>query len=270
MTSTKAETIKLKKITTDDLAEDAVKKLSCCLILDTSYSMRGKPINMLNKAVEKYFKDIEKKKRYKEKVETAIVTFGNSEFSTLTPENERDPRKGVKTLLDFWDINEGKVPTLSADEGGFTAMGEAVEVGLNIVLKRKEEYRKHVGSYDQPWLVIMTDGKPYDYNSSMESLGKYDGGSINDIASKTDEMVKNKKLQVILVLIGEDVDIDVLKKFSPLRWSEGKLIKNNPLKVNNLNFDKFFQFLTQTLGDPEGGFIDTDTDEYKDLEELLD
>jgi len=255
-------TIKLKKITLDDLAEDAITKLACCLILDTSYSMRGDPINELNKGVEIYFKDIEKSERTKESVETAIVTFGNSGFSSLTPEHERDPRNGVKILLDYWEINDGKVPTLSADKGGFTAMGEAVETGLDLVLKRKEEHREHIGDYDQPWLVIMTDGKPYDHQST-------DGAcpSIKDISSKTATLVKNKKLHVMLVVVGNDVDTDLIRKFAPQRWSKGKLIKNNPFKVNKLKFDKLFEFLTQTLANPEDGFADPE--DHPDVVELF-
>ena len=254
--------VNIPKITVEDLAEDAIEKLSCCLVLDTSESMTyNNAIEEVNKAVKLYFKAINNNDRTKEVVETSIVTFGNKEFSKEIPEDDRNPKNGVKVLLDYWDKNDGEIPTLETYPGGFTSMGEAVDKGLELVLKRKNDYKENVGSYKQPWIIIMTDGKPYDYFSTE---GRCD--SVLEISKKTEKLVNDKKLNVILVVVGEDVDVDILRKFSPKRWFKGKLIKNNPVKVNNLKFDKFFVFLSQSLANPDDGFILGDEE---DLEELI-
>ena len=98
--------VNIPKITVEDLAEDAIEKLSCCLVLDTSESMTyNNAIGEVNKAVKLYFEAINNNDRTREVVETSIVTFGNKEFSKEIPEDDRNPKNGVKVLLDYWDKN---------------------------------------------------------------------------------------------------------------------------------------------------------------------
>ena len=251
----------MKKITKEDLANNPIPRLASCLILDTSDSMGwqmvngSRPIDELNKGVSLYFDAIFNNDKTKEMVEISIVTFGNSEFSKSVPENQRDPKKGVKKILDFGFVNEGNAPTLSA--GGFTSMGEAVEMALDILDKRKQVYKETAGTYKQPWLVIMTDGYPYDYQSKMRNDGHYDGESINESAKQTSDLVNNDKLTVIPIALGDDANVEILKKFSP---------KNKPVKINNLKFDKFFEFLSQSQSNPDQGFV---MNASEDLEEII-
>jgi len=251
----------MRKVTTEDLANNPIPRLASCLVLDTSDSMGwqmengSRPIDELNKGVSLYFDAITNNEKTKEMVEISIITFGNSEFSKSVPEHQRDPKKGVKKILDFGYVNEGNAPALSA--GGFTSMGEAVEMALEILDERKQIYKDTAGTYKQPWMVIMTDGYPYDYQSKMKEFGKYDGESINESAKQTSDLVNNDKLTVIPIALGDDANVDSLKKFSP---------KNNPVKINNLNFEKFFEFLSQSQSDPDKGFV---MEPSEDLEEII-
>ena len=80
----------MKKITEKDLANNPIKRLASCLVLDTSESMGWQmddgsmPIDELNKGVKMYFKAINNNEKFNEKVEVAIITFGNKEFSEST------------------------------------------------------------------------------------------------------------------------------------------------------------------------------------------
>jgi len=250
-----------KKTTIKDLADNPVQRLASCLVLDTSYSMNGKredpkkPIDELNQAVSLYMKTISENSKTKEKVEIAIVTFGSSEFSATLSEHKQDPKKGVKKILDFGSVEDAEVPIFVA--GGYTPMGEAVDLALDMLEKRKMEYKDTIGGYEQPWLVLMTDGYPYDYKSSMEHFGKYHGKSINNAATRSYELDKKKKLTVLPVAIGDEANVEILKKFS---------YTNNPVRINNLNFEEFFRFLSQSQADPDKGFIMGET---PDLEEII-
>jgi hypothetical protein len=57
--------------------------------------------------------------------------------------------------------------------------------------------------------------------------------------------------------LGDDANTDIIKKFSP---------RDNPVKINNLNFEDFFNFLSQSQADPDKGFILGDS---PDLEEII-
>jgi len=241
-----------KKVTTKDLADNPIPRLASCLVLDTSHSMKGNAINELNKGVAEYMRAISEDEKTKEMVEIAIVTFGNSGFN---PYNRIDPFKGVKKVLDFASVEDQKPPTFSAD--GYTPMGEAVETALNMLEERNQIYSETAGTHKYPWLVLMTDGYPYDYKSSMSEYGKYHGNSINDASSRSYELDKKGKLTVIPIALGDEAGAEILKKFSHT---------NNPVKINNLNFEDFFRFLSQSQSDPDKGFIMGDS---PDLEELF-
>ena len=177
-----------KRLDMKKLADNPITRLASCLVLDTSHSMRGKPIKQLIKGIELYKKALVDDSTTRDKVEVAIITFGNSGFG---PKNPNVPHKGVKLINDFTDAESLEIPQLVAD--GYTPMGEAVELALEILEERKEMYGKTSGSYEQPWMIIMTDGNPYDYKSKMEKDGKYDYESVKKIASKTTDLVKKEK-----------------------------------------------------------------------------
>ena len=111
--------------------------------------------------------------------------------------------------------------------GGMTPMGEAVNLGLDLLEKRKNEYKSKGVDYYQPWLVLITDGVP---NGNP--------GELSRAISRTVEMANNRKLSIFPIGIGEDADMDVLARFSP---------KRGPLKLQGLKFRQFFEWLSQSV-----------------------
>ena len=52
-------------------------------------------------------------------------------------------------------------------------MGEAVNLGLDLLEKRKNDYKSKGVGYYQPWLVLMTDGAPNgDYNELHRAINR--------------------------------------------------------------------------------------------------
>jgi len=113
------------------------------LLLDTSKSMTGKPIEELNAGLQLFHDELLEDELAAKRVEVAVVAFGpvrvETEFST--PE--------------FFSA-----PDLAAE--GETPLGAAVDTALQLVEQRKETYRENGINYYRPWVFLITDGAPTD------------------------------------------------------------------------------------------------------------
>ncbi|MEI0538609.1 vWA domain-containing protein [Brachyspira pulli] len=166
-----------------ELRSNPSARVAVCLVLDTSGSMSGAPIDELNKGVRLFIDAIKNDDIAKYAAEIAIVTFGDK----------------VEVYTDFSSIETLKFQDLYA-EGG-TPMEEAVSTAIELLEKRKKEYSDAGIDYYQPWMVIMSDGQP-DYPP-------------NNSSSITYKMASDKKLSCFQLGIGDYADMQTLAKFSP-------------------------------------------------------
>ncbi len=173
------------KIDEDDLATNPTPRVPICLLLDTSQSMEGPPIDELNEGVKLFIEALKMDEIACYSADISIITFGGD----------------VNKIIDFGPIDELIVPTLKAS--GYTPMGEAAEEGLKNLERRKDEYKNEMVEYFQPWMVLMTDGQPTDdYEYSAQRISS---------------LIEDKKMTIFPIGIGSGADMDVLKEFSPLR-----------------------------------------------------
>lgn len=193
--------IKLK-----DLADNPTTRVPICILLDTSGSMQGMPIKELNEGVKMFIDELKDDIQTLYSADLSILTFGGN----------------VDTIKDFGPLEDYEISDLSAD--GLTPMGEAVEKALDLLADRKNQYKDQMIEYYQPWLVLMTDGVPTD-NYSLAS-------------TKIQTLVNSKKLVVFPVAIGDEVDMNILKSFSP---------NKDPLRLKGLKFKPFFQWLSASV-----------------------
>lgn len=114
------------------------------LLLDTSGSMDGKPIQELNRGLTTFKQSLQEDGLASLRVEVAILTFGGS----------------VNLIQDFVTIEQFAPPKLEAN--GVTPMGEAITYALNLLEDRKEIYKSNGIQYYRPWLWLITDGSPTD------------------------------------------------------------------------------------------------------------
>jgi uncharacterized protein YegL len=121
-----------------------VEKCPVVLLLDTSGSMWGEPIQELMKGVESLVSAIEEDPKARQSVEIAIVTFG----------------EGVQVLQDFAPVEDVKLKELLPK--GTTPMGKAIKEALDMIEYRKMLLRGQGAQYYRPWLVLITDGEPTD------------------------------------------------------------------------------------------------------------
>lgn len=220
----------------EDLINNPTPRVPICLCLDTSGSMGAvegdcvetgetvyedgrtwnivtggtSRIDELQKGVEAFYEAIREDEMAVYSAEICIVTFDNK----------------ATCLVDFANIErQENVPELHPI--GDTSMGEGVNLALDLLERRKQEYKDKGVDYYQPWLVLMTDGEP-----------NGNAGELTRAVNRTVEMVNQKKLTVFPIGIGSEADMSTLNKFSP---------KRPALKLQGLKFQEFFAWLSKSV-----------------------
>jgi len=126
-----------------EFADNPEPRCPLVLVLDTSGSMSGKPIQELNDGLALLAQDLATDELASQRVEIAIVTFGP-----------------VNVVQDFVVADQFEPPRLTTR--GVTPLGAAVERAVEMVVARKEQYKAAGISYFRPWIFLITDGAPTD------------------------------------------------------------------------------------------------------------
>lgn len=138
---------------TPEFAENPEPRCACLLLLDTSGSMSGEPIQQLNEAVSLFIEELQSDPLASKRVELGIVTFGP-----------------VNVVSEFHNPDMMIAPALQAT--GATPMGEAIETAVKMVEDRKQLYRSNGMMYYRPWIFMITDGSPTDAWQNAAALVK--------------------------------------------------------------------------------------------------
>lgn len=254
-----------------DLWENPDPRLSLCLCLDTSGSMNsvtggrltgrqvvvdGKVYNevtggsrsrlqILQHCLEEFYDAIFEDFNARYAVEIGIVTFDNQ--ATMVQDFSR---------VAYNQIRE-RPPKLIAS--GNTAMGEGVNLALDMLEKRKMQYQQNGVEDYQPCLILITDGGN---NGSPEAMAR--------AKQRMDRLVDGKypKLAMFVFYIGDDDDWNDLRELSPVQ---------KPVKIGANQMKGMFRWLakhvTKVTANMDLGCDNTITlspHEIMDWEETLD
>lgn len=179
------------------------------LLLDTSSSMDGAPIDELNQGLRQFIQETSEDEAASMSVELEVITFDNS-ASVAMP------------FTPICDVERMPAPLVA---GGMTSMGAALRLATKDLKNRRHAYRRAGVSSYKPWVVLMTDGGPNDdWVASAEEMRK---------------MGEQGRIQYIGIEIGDYANHDTMCQILPSA--------PGPVKLKGLKFKQFFRWLTDSL-----------------------
>ncbi|CEJ45438.1 vWA domain-containing protein [Umezakia ovalisporum] len=200
------DTLKLDEIV--EFAENPEPRCPCVLLLDTSGSMQGDPIEALNKGLLSLKDELMKNPLAARRVEVAIITFDSH----------------VNIVQEFVTADQFNPPILTAQ--GLTTMGAAIHKALDMVQERKFLYRANGIAYYRPWVFMITDGEP---QGELDQL-------IEQAAQRLQGDEANKRVAFFTVGV-ENANMTRLSQ----------LAVRTPLKLKGLNFIEMFVWLSASM-----------------------
>ena len=233
-----------------EVAENYEQKCLCVLVLDLSGSMNeivddstavatgqtiyvdGKNYNIVTGGISKldnlveglqsFYTDIENDETTSQRLELAVVTFGDS----------------VNVIQSPSLISDIQLPELMAD--GDTALVDAVEEAIDIVNNRKKWYKSTGQPYYRPWIILITDGEPNE------------GQDVSALASKIKKDTSDSEKKYVFLPIGVDnANMQVLQSI------QGQI---PAMKLKGTKFGSFFKWLSASMGtvvsSEEGSAVD--------------
>jgi uncharacterized protein YegL len=134
-----------------------MRKLPIYILIDTSGSMRGEPIEAVKAGMQSLFAGLRRDPHALESVHICVITFDRE----------------AKVLLPMTELEKLKMPEIPPLESSPTNLGEALELMCQLYTKDVTiSTPKSKGDW-LPLAVVMTDGSPSDtalFNSMCEKL----------------------------------------------------------------------------------------------------
>ncbi len=204
-----------------EFADNPEPRCPVALLLDTSGSMQGEPIDQLNEGLRAFDQALKGDQLAAVRVEVAIVTFGGRVRAIDVRSGTPQPIPFDANLA-FVTVDSFRPPTLRA--GGPTPMGEAVSRSLTLLRERKDIYKQNGLDYFRPWMFLISDGVPTD--------------EWQQVAQQVREEEDRKGLSFYGIGTTDAV-MDTLAQFTPL--------DRPPFQLKGLAFGELFQWLSKSL-----------------------
>lgn len=145
--------------------------MACLLLIDTSGSMDGSPMEELNNGLNQFKEEVCKDKTTRDVLDVAIVTFSDE----------------VKSVQEFVPIEYMKPVNLTACGGTYYA--PAIQTAMDKVRDRSRFYRRSGTEPYKPWIILISDGEPLD--------------DIKDIAAAVQAQEEAGKLKLFSLGVGQ-------------------------------------------------------------------
>lgn len=194
--------------------ENPDARVACVVLVDVSSSMKGAPIAGLQQAFREFVAFVNEDPLARKRVEVAVVTFGST-AEVAVP------------------LQEGRsVEPVAFDANGTTAMGAAINVALDIIEQRKDEYKINGIQYYRPWLLVLTDGEPTDteFASAVQRLNHVEA---------------QRGVTVFAVGMGSQANFSKLAQLSNER---------PPVPLDGLKFHELFEWLSTSLSNVSNSY----------------
>ncbi len=186
-----------------------MRRLPVYLLIDTSGSMKGEPIESVKVGLEAMIASLRQDPFALESVNISIITFDSA----------------VSQILPLTELESLILPNITTPESGPTHLGAALELLCSVVDKEiMLSTTERKGDW-MPLLFIMTDGKPSDiqlYNNMVLEVQKRNFASIIACAAGM-----KSKVEPLLKLTNNVVSLDT---------------------ADSTTFKQFFKWVSDSIG----------------------
>lgn len=196
-----------------EFIDNTEERCAVVLVLDKSASMAGERVRQLNEATAKFKRNLMEENTVARKIDVAVNEFNN--------------------LARFHPFQNAKIwqPPVIEPSGG-TCLSYALDVALDAVQQRKDDYRMNGISYHRPWIVVLTDGYPeHDSEAELDAVGE-----------RIREAHEQRQCNLFFITCGEangEAISLIREKITP----PGR----PPKKTTEANFSELFDWLSNSM-----------------------
>ena len=184
------------------------------LILDSSRSMQGAPIQELEAGLLQFINETAHDEAASMSIDLEVIVFGGAPGTKTTT---------IIPFMPITDVIQTKIQHLRAYGGTF--IGTAMTTALADLETRRREYRDHSISGYRPWVIVMSDGKP--------------GDKWQQPARQLRELADHGKIQYLGIAIGDQADLSLFAQMLP--------DTPGPVRLKGLRFRQFFKWLSDSM-----------------------
>ena len=197
----------------EEFLNNTEERCAVVLALDKSASMAGEPARLLNEAVNKFKNNMMEDITVARKIDIAVVQFNHMAQSY--------PFQNAES----WQ------PPIIQPEGG-TCLSFALNIAMDMVSQRKDDYRMNGISHHRPWIVLLTDGYPqHDSDAEIDAVGER-------IRDSHDQ----KQFNLFAITCG-DANESAITLIRDKITPPGR----PPKKTTEANFSELFQWLSNSM-----------------------
>jgi uncharacterized protein YegL len=149
-----------------DIEPDGAQQLLLTLVLDSSKSMAGAPIDSLNEGLQQLVGHLRRDRSLRAIANVALITFGHNGVIAWRGSEPAPP--GVSPFVPVYELTMPRLPA-----GGVTPMVEAVQHAIYWVNKEKSALRERGIQYYQPLIWLISDGLPTDGRGQLSEDWKH-------------------------------------------------------------------------------------------------
>ncbi|MDR3109028.1 MAG: VWA domain-containing protein [Planctomycetaceae bacterium] len=158
-----------------------MRKLPIYILLDTSESMVGEPIQAVEQGLVTLLSALRKDPYALEMAHLSVITFGTA----------------AKQAVPLTELSQFQTPKLILGSG--TSLGAALELLEKRIAAEVTKSTAEVKGDYKPLVFLMTDGEPTDRWESA-----------------ADRMMKNRSLQLVAIGCGQDTNLNTLRRITEL------------------------------------------------------